>query len=417
MTGLYLTNHLELYYNIIRHWGISPFKTPFEDTDTVISAVRCAREGFDVYIFNPCDPQLRQFDYSPLWMWLKIFPVTTSWLNIAGLTVDISFLLSLWLLPLAQDRVSAWIMAAATVSTGVLYAVERGNNDLVLFILAILSAAMLQKNWFIRIICYMFLLVAGLLKYYPLATILIALRERPKRFLSLAVISLLITILFAVSTWHDLVRALSIIPQGSPFADMFGSITVGAGLSQISNLSAQPDRWANLIRFSMILICLYYSVQAGKAIKTRDALNYLGARERSLLLLSALLIVGCFFTAQNLGYRVVHLLLAMPALLTLRRFGNDVRYRFAPFAALALLWSEIWRLRARWLGQQLGGKIGHNIGAIEAWVVRESLWWWLVSVLLAYIIAFALQSEMGVVLQRQIPKWPVLGGGAGRIVS
>ena len=53
----------------------------------------------------------------------------------------------------------------------------------------------------------------------------------------------------------------------------------------------------------------------------RHAIAGLGEGERAFLLAGALLVLGCFVAAQNIGYRAVHLLLVLPPLLALRHGG------------------------------------------------------------------------------------------------
>ena len=136
-------------------------------------------------------------------------------------------------------------------------------------------------------------------------------------------------------------------------------------------------------------------------------LERLTMRERSFLFAGSLLMIGCFFTAQNIGYRAVHLLLVLPALTALRR-EQSLTFAALPFVVLALLWSEFWRHGLLYLATPLGGGIAIDM-IWATWFLRESLWWWLETMLLATVIALLLNSEGARLLRaRFTPRWPVV---------
>ena len=387
--ALYVSGQRDLYHWLILHWGVQPFAWPFEDTETVMSALRCIRRGVDVYAANPCDPELRPFDYSPLWMTLRVLPVTHGWLNWAGLLVDLCFFASLFLLPVGRTRESTEKLAFAAISTGVFFAVERGNNDLVLFALGACAATLMLKGWGRRCLGFALLFLAGLLKFYPMLTMALALRERPGRFAALALASFAGLALFVALTWHDLSRVLAIIPTGWPFHEMFGSIVVGAGIMELAGL---PRHDAIYIQAPMILASLAIAVRLGLQDRMGLALASLTERERSFLLVGALLTISCFFTAQNIGYRVVHMLMVLPALLAMRGFAPSRVFNWTPWAVIATMWGDL--LRFGIISIAAKTPLGADAAILTTWVVKESLWWFLVTVLLAYVAAFVSRSAV-----------------------
>jgi len=411
MASLYLSHSLGVYYWIIRFWGVRPFPTPFDDTDTVMSALRCLRQGVDVLVTNPCDPERRLFDYSPLWLSLAVLPVTLAWLNWAGLLVDFSFFAALLMLPAGRDRTASWMIAAGVISSATLFAVERGNNDLVLFTLAALAAALLLRLSWARYAGYALLLLAGLLKYYPMAAMGVALTERLPRFLAVAAISILFTAIFIVGSWHDLSRALVIIPIFSPFSDSFGSIDVGLWVTEVLHVSR---RWAAVARWPMTGVSLWFAVRLANRRDTHAALAWLSPGERSFLIVGSLYIIGCFFTAQNIGYRAVHLLLVLPSLTALRRGEASPRLHRAAVVALVLLWEIFWRSQVGSIGRLAAGDLGQTICLIVSLLVREWLWWWLVTQLLAIVIAFALRSPAFMDLRHMLAGGPFWSGAPAR---
>ncbi len=400
MAILWCGGHLSGYQRIIKIWGVHPFPFPFVDTDTVLSAVRCLNRGIDVYVVNPCDALGRVYDYSPLWMVLTVFPMTTAWVLPIGLGVDIAFLFSLLLLPAGRSWRDTLLIASGVISGATLFAIERGNNDLVLFVLASCAATLVCRSAGLRLIGYSLALLAGLLKYYPMTLMLIATREKPARLFAVAAASTAVTVLFAVLTWHDLTRALALIPTGFYFGDMFGSVTVGGALTQLFGL---PPGATKLIRAGMSLVAIGTGVMLALRPDSRRALAMLTERERSFLLVGGLLILSCFFTAQNIGYRAVHLILVLPALTVLYRMSGLLRFRAALPLALGLLWSVTWGHAVRILTGNQDFESGIRFDLVDgaAWALREAMWWWLVTILVSCVVTLLMDSPAATRLLRR----------------
>lgn len=378
MAWLYVGGDLLLYRGLIRAWGVKVWAFPFLDTDTVLSAVRCLNRGVDAYATNPCDVLGRQYDYSPMWMVLRLFPMTRAWLSPIGLLVDGVFLLSLLLLPPGRDMRATALIVLGVFSSATVFALERGNNDLVLFALAAGGAALALRGSALRLVGYALILLAGLLKYYPMAAMLSVCRERLPRFISVALASIAITAAFVAITWHDLVRALAIIPIGSFSEDMFGAVIVAGRITDQFILSPALK---TAIRLSMTLVSFAAALYLSRRRQMATALDRLTPRERSFLMVGALMVSGCFFTAQNIGYRAVHLLLVLPSLLALGRGPNHRLFLAAALSCLALLWSIWWRTLV-------------SVPPVSylTWTLREAMWWFLITVLDGCVLAMVFQS-------------------------
>jgi hypothetical protein len=383
MATLYVTGQRSIYDNLLRFWGVDPFTFPFLDVETVLSAVRCLKDGVDVFAHNPCDPLRRVFDYSPLWLLLAKLPVTHAWTNPAGLVVDLAFIGSLVLLPAGRTRAATGLIALAALSSAVVFALERGNNDLVLLTLAIVAAALACKSPAWRVAGYAAALLAGLLKYYPMTLMVLTLRERPARFVVVLAGVLAVVALFLITMGHDLMRALHLIPRGGWYGDMFGSSTFPGGLAR---LMGWPDAAASALHVGLAAAAFSIGGFLGVRPFVATALDRLTELERTTLLAGALLILACFFTAQNIGYRAAHVVLTVPALTALWHLRAGRAWTVTMCAALALLWAQGWR---NWI------PIVGRPAMLAGWFVREALWWWTITVLIAVVTSLILRSEMG----------------------
>jgi hypothetical protein len=383
--ALYATKQREIYSNLLMTWGIPAYQWPFLDTDTVLSAVRCLRAGVDAYAANPCDPLSRTFDYSPLWMALTALPVTTAWIPWVGMVFVACFFGGLALLPPGRTREATVLVVLGVISTPVVLAVERGNNDLVIFLLVACMASLLGGAPGRRLVGYALGVLAGLLKYYPLLVMAAALREKPGRFLAVAAASLAVTASFAMITWPNLSRALAIIPTGSPYYQMFGAKNLGLGIATLFGL---PGWFSPVVRGLLTVAALGGGIALGLREDTRAAIARLDRREGDFLLIGALMAIGCFLSAQNIVYRSIDLLLVLPSLTALRIAGGPWRLRTAPLVVLGLLWHELYY---RWMQVFAGNVRGTGPGGIGAmviesglgWLPRELGWWWLIALLVS----------------------------------
>jgi hypothetical protein len=367
---------------ILTGWGVRPYIWPFLDTDTVLSALRCLRQGVDVFAVNPCDPRGRVFDYSPLWLAAAVLPVTTAWIAPAGTVLDVAFLLSLLLLPPARGRRETIVMLAGVLSTATVYAVERGNNDLVIFVLAAGAASLVCRGPRWRLAGYALAFLAGLLKYYPMVLMALALRERPWRLVLLTVAATAGLLIFAGMEGHALTRALDLIPKGSYFSDMFGATTVPGGLTQLLHLHGHGRRD---VQWALVLGAIGTGLWLGGGRRMQADLAALTEPERVFLFAGALLVLGFYLTAQNIGYRAVELLLVLPGVSALWGAGGRHRYYGAStLLVLILLWAEGWR---HWLNLIFEEPVSSDPSPaqVAAWAVREAAWWWVVTLLVALL--------------------------------
>src|SRR5271167_2945216 len=125
LSWLYGWGNHALYEDILRWHGVMPFQFPFLDLSGSLAAWECARQGVDVILSNPCDVLHRPYDYSPLWMAASPIPLGVANTITVGWCVDLLFIGSLGLLPPPRRPVELMLVLAGTLSTMVVFALER----------------------------------------------------------------------------------------------------------------------------------------------------------------------------------------------------------------------------------------------------------------------------------------------------
>jgi hypothetical protein len=388
LAGLYVA-HSGLYYAILTWAGIPPFQFPFLDLQFVLAGAECWGRGVDVYVGDPCDVLGRVHNYSPLW--LRI-PALVSWTEPLGLSLAVVFLLSLTLLPRPRRWRELALTVLATLSTASIYAVERANTDLVIFLLAIVAGLLWSRVSSVRLMSYPVIVLAGLLKFYPMTVLVVCLREPPRILLTVTLAVVTVVVAFAVYFQAELAAVPRNIPGAPYFFDFFGvkNLPYGAVEMLASRLPATPEtvllwRYAPLALGALLIAVAARRVGALTAwLEMKRAVANLPEREAAFTAIGAVMICTCFFAGQSVVYRGVHFLLVLPGLLALWRAAVDPRERrlFASvsLAVVILMWEECVRHAAEVLMPSEVARLW--------WLARELLWWYVIAVLTAFMFCF-----------------------------
>ena len=392
--------HGPLYFAILTDWGLDPFRFPFLDSHAVTSSLECARRGFDPYLHNPCDVLTRAFVYSPMILDAAFLPVTVAWTNGLGLGLALLLILSLASLPPPRGAREWGVMALAALSTMSLYAVERGNIDILVLAVVTLAGHLLWRGRAARAGGYGLLLVGAALKYYPVVGLILALRERPRRFAMAVAASLAVLALFAVHYRHGLAEAMALVPYGSYYTDFFGAVNLPFGLARLlSPIRAEiPGAAPVLAAFPWIVLALLVASCLRQAIAVAAAVPPPSRDSEPpaiFLVLAAALIVGCFFAGQSIGYRGIFFLLALPGLLALGRRRDGQRFRATALMILFLMWGEMFREALEHLSFS-NDEAARALQTVRVafWFARELIWWRVIAALGGIVLSFVAHCEM-----------------------
>ena len=264
----------------------------------------------------------RTLDYSPLWLRFTFLP-GKEWTNPLGLCLAISFFLALAVLPPPRSGKELLPRLVATLSPVTTFAVERANIDLLMFVIATAAGVLLLGPLRRRVVAYAMIVIAGLLKFYPLVLMVLTLRERPRVFLwvngAAAAVVLGDGRLFSRGDREDGAE----YPSERAFSVRFGAHFLPDVIAQKWTRQCIPGlRLLGLVKLAMF--AALFLAMAGWffcMVRWRDfriALARLPEPEKIFLLIGAALIGGCFFAGTNIGYRGIHLLFTLPGFLPWR---------------------------------------------------------------------------------------------------
>lgn len=394
-----------LYFLILKTMGFDPFLHPFVDGEYIVSGVECWKKNIDVYVANPCDILHRPNAYSPLWLRATFLPADRRWINPLGLGLAIAFLTSLFLLPKAKSGFETMVLTLATISTMTVFAIERANIDLVMFLLAMLAALGFTHGRRARLLAYGPVLLAGFLKFYPLVLFVFSFAERPRKFLGINILAGLACALFIWWFLPELAEMAPNIPRGPYFTDAFGAVNLPYGLCQIffavTGFDGANAPWARHLPTLTLLLLVADTARRAVTLSQESgfdrSLSRLPDWDRTLLVTGCVLICGCFFAGQSIEYRGIHFLFILPGLLALTR-GDEASGlgRHTVVMILFLMWGECLRqliaLGAGSLGLREMPAVAIDLGFR---LFRELVWWRVISRLGAILIWFVRTSDTG----------------------
>ena len=356
--------------------------------NAVTSAVECHRLGFDVYVQNPCDALKRVHGYSPIWLWLSVLPISTAWDTALGLATVLLFIAVLPFLPPGRGWWQTAVITLGTISSVVMFALERANVDLIIFMFAMLAVTLTRRSTPLRMLGYAVALFAGMLKFYPITLLILAARERLEVFVAIGLVSIGAIVLWFTLDSGEILRGMANIPTTQYFDEfVFGARDLPYGLAQTMD-------WSRPAAAGLLIALLVGTVATALALAGREdtatRLRQLSDAEAAYLLIGCILLIGCFLAAQNILYRSIFFLFVLPGLTALVRTHGRRRFDGGYFgvtvAIIVLMWNDTARTLVNGALRWFGVSVGQNeIAHFDIWLVRELMWWSVVVVLTAFL--------------------------------
>jgi hypothetical protein len=401
MIAFAILYHLEpaRHYNILAFIGIAPFRYPFVDLQNILAWVDCWQRGVDVYVTNPCDVMGRVLDYPPLWLRFTFLP-SKEWTNALGICLAILFFLALALLPPPRSGRELLPRLIATLSPVTTFAVERGNTDLLIFVIATATGVLLLGPLHRRVAAYTMIVIAGLLKIYPIVLMVLTLRERPRIFLG--VNGMAATVLLATGIYFhaEIVReSANFAPGGPLFGDVFGAYLLPDFIAQRVHAAINPGLTAFVLAKVATFAALFLAMAGWLFFMVRwhdfrTALAGLPGSDKMFLLIGSALIGGCFFAGSNVGYRGIYLIFTLPGLLAIARMeGQPMYLRQMALQECALVVTLTWvgfltwhgpfqDMVAAWIGDVPATRLVHFL-----WLLSQIMWWQVATFFVAILIS------------------------------
>jgi hypothetical protein len=309
--------------------GIGEADKPYLDLRSLLAAGEAAQAGLDPYASNPKDPYHRPHLYTEWWLAggaLGLTLADTLWLGtvLIGLT-----LVSTVLLTRPANAWEAGSLVLFLVSPAMLLAVARANHDLVVFVLMGAALACLRTTRLtLRALGIVLLAVAAVLKYFPLAAILLLFEARTRReMLGWSLLYGLVLVL----AWPSLEPGLRAAVRNQPAPDWLYAF--GAPVLFRDFHLPVPG--------GLIAAALLLAIVAGRLVfkPVPDSAPATASRddEREFVC-GAVMVAGCFLHGSSYVYKMIFAAWLLP---WLWRTAPVKQSRWFIFALLiAVLWLE-----------------------------------------------------------------------------
>lgn len=378
IAALYFNNY-DFWVQFAQVWLAVFDERALGDVRALVDAMICERRGIETYLGNPCHERPNILVYPPTWKLLAVFPVSPAWTLPLALIFSLSLAAALAWLPPARSRSGLILGTLAIISPATVFGVYNGNNEQLICALAIAASALLASGR-LRMAGYGILLIAGLLKFFPFAALVIAVRERPWRFMVVVGLAIVVLVAFVLIAGDQLPLSLRNILTISPFAALYGLKNITELMQELALLD---ERGAMLVRIALTLVLFVAAWSLSNAFRHARLLDQLDEKTRSLLVVGSLLIVATYLATQNIAYRSILLLLVLPGLDALRRAGQ---FRFAVLALVSVALMYLFPVRIMVTGLFDAGSEGAMRSALLLVALREVAWFYLASSLLGVVL-------------------------------
>jgi Glycosyltransferase family 87 len=300
--------------NIWPKLGVPAAPTLFFDTRVVTAGLECRRMGFDPLRYNPCDPLGRTLNYPRTWLLLRYLGLNQSHTDALAVVFIALFLSSVLLLVGRISLGEGVLLGLALCSPSVMFGVERGNVDIVMFALVALAVIV----WRTRaeagdVASPVVVLVAATMKIYPVFGLPGYLFGRRRRAAFTALACAAAFAVYAFIFRADLQAMARATPQGQ--YNSFGVRILPAAIYH--HLVPQKWRGGAIVKQLLAIVPLMIGVPVVWRLGRRKLLQTDPGEagwHRLAFFVGSLVFLGSFALGNNWDYRLVFVLLMLPQL-------------------------------------------------------------------------------------------------------
>jgi hypothetical protein len=307
---------------------------------------------FSIYAQIEASDTCSGFNYgTTLLILLSIFPIDIEFFVAAALTVGIFTVFTLGYFLQRTYKMNfrqKVIVALAFFSPGTFLLFERGNLDVVIFLLLLIAAAIFARGVYTP--AYLLLVFATLLKFYVLpAVILASLFAKSVRQKILAAVLTIVTITWVVLDYSrgSILSVYGPVQFGYPVLNHYFE-WLGLSLGPLPSLIGF---FTPLVVWALLVLV---NRKAGTRYQTRLSQTISSLREDYAFIFAAITFCGMFFVGLSFDYRLIFLALAGVGLLLRSAIGRKLKF---------VLWFSL--IIALWGSAALGGNFPFIPAAVK----------------------------------------------------
>ena len=298
----------------------------FADWAAVLSANICRELGHDVYLENPCDPWGRTHVYGDI---LLYFPYVEKFKNFYFLALPAIINYIFVVVVLSSFRFKTFKTYFTPIimlfSFPVILALERGQFDVLIFILMVLIAY--SKN---RIFNFIILVFVTISKFYPIVLGIILFFEKnlKKIFINLLIFLITISLIFFIQS-DQMIKIFENRGQSAGFGVYEFSLIGTIKFFKNSIFLVNDTNYSIFIFVLFLLIpSAIFFVRIIKYFFKESISNNLNYNffEDRLYIFSSVIILFCYFTFSNYVYREIFFIGLLPWILKTKESNLDQKF-------------------------------------------------------------------------------------------
>ena len=322
-----LSSHFFGHDAVWEYFGIPTMRPPFADLRVFTGAGESLRLGYDPLYFNPGDPFGRELNHPRIWQHIIAgLGVRDSHTTVIGFLFWGLFFTGIFLVFSRIDVYTALALIPFLFSPATFLALERANNDLIIFFLLCCFLKLLPRS---AIVAIPILLAGSFLKFFPVFGLISLFRLSKKHAVLALVATSLMFLAYLAYNWDDLSQIFNSTLKG---------VTIYA-YGVRSHWLDLPLPYALIPAIAFIAFIAFYLFTQDAASSSYASLSQ--GRFIDSFRVGAGIYTGTFLLGNNWVYRLIFLILVIPQLLEWLRMSN---FKWIPLACLISAMLSMWSI-------------------------------------------------------------------------
>ena len=324
------------YYFLISNFIVYPTVAPmiyngniyqFADWKVIVGANLCEELGYDVYLNNPCDIWGRKHVYGEIFLHLPfVEKFKLFYFEILPIIINYIFIVCILSIFRFKDSSAYFFIILILFSFPVMLAIERANNDILIFIFVVLLAY--YKN---QAFSLLILIVTTITKFYPIVLVIKLLFEKnlKKIIINLSIFIGLISLIFFYES-EQISKIFSNRAQYTSGGIYDFSLIGTMKFYKATYFFINNKLFSTLVFLLFLGSPIFFLFRKIKFfLKEKNySLDYNFFEDR-LFIFSSILILICYFSFQNYAYREIFFIGLIPWFLKMK-----VSYKKYDFCSL-----------------------------------------------------------------------------------
>ena len=309
---------LTCVFFILEIWQIYPIYEGelFKDWTYIKNYAECS------FVLNAsiiCE-ELKNFDFIYPGIWLNVQYLPSSvFESLLLIIIFFFFIISLKILENENYKNIFLII----FSTPFVLVMQRGNNEMIIFILIYLSILLYQKKK--KLFSVSLIFISSLLKIYPITGLLIFFKNKIVNYLNLII--LLSFLIFLIYIYNDLITISNNLH--SKVTLTYSSKTIFYMIDFLFEINEKYFLFISIILFFLILAFSF---------KFKINLNE-PSKEEDLFIIGASILIFSFFLSSSFEYRLIYTILLIP-FISMNRKKNFALFKYIYFIIIFIMWFE-----------------------------------------------------------------------------